>query len=391
MIYFFLFCIFLFNALYFDFCKKERYKKEAYYIELLLLIMLAGCRHLVGTDTIMYYNAWDELPTLMELWKFDFAEAEYNVLWYVLNAICKSMCDSFTFFQFVQAIFVNVVFFWFFKKYTPYIFAASFFYLCFSYLYFNVEILREVMCVCCFMLLIPTLFEKKWKKYYLGCLIALGFHYSALILFVLPILLGLLGKDVTWKKTLVFGIILALSIPIIFSVVELLVRLSGNSILMLKFDIYTNLTRNLNGMIRIGLLPALPMLMLLIMDLHNQSEERKFMLWRKMVCLSFLFNLSNAWFVIIGSRFANYLEPVFIIYAINVTFPYLRRKVLLQHIGISLFILFLLTDIFLSYSHKEDGVTPSYIFYYPYTSVFSFDSQIVSEREYYNAWVREIL
>ena len=142
MIYILVFILLLIPVIRYDLMAKTGGEEKWYYLNLVVLILLAGLRYRVGGDTLMYMSMYDDMPAMDELRYFDFEEALYNPCWYVYVSVFRSMSDDFLLFQFVQAVIVNVVFFRFFKKYSPqYYFSAILLYYIGYYCYFNFIIL----------------------------------------------------------------------------------------------------------------------------------------------------------------------------------------------------------------------------------------------------------
>ena len=109
----------------------------------------------------------------------------YQPFWYIFNAAIKSVYDDFTFFQFVHAIIVNTAIFYLIPKYTKKKFLGILVYFIFFYLYFNTEILREVLAIVFFLFAYPLIFKKKYIQYFLLCGCAYMFHAFAMFTFCL--------------------------------------------------------------------------------------------------------------------------------------------------------------------------------------------------------------
>ena len=96
-------------------------EKGWYYFNLLVLILFAGLRYRIGGDTLLYMGMFEECPKLQDLKYFDFASAQYNPLWYILNGLSRSIYDDFFLFQLIHAFIVNVSFFHFFRKFWEFL------------------------------------------------------------------------------------------------------------------------------------------------------------------------------------------------------------------------------------------------------------------------------
>ena len=175
MIYFIVLSFTLIPVILYDFIGKEIGWKFWFYAELIILIIISGLRYRVGGDSLDYIDFFESYPTFSELFYFDFSNAPFNPIWYIYNGLIKLIWNDFIFFQIVQAIIVNTIFFIFFKKHTKYFFTAIFIYTLAYYLYFNMEILREILAVCIFMLSFNYLQKKEIFKIFFMCYICLSF------------------------------------------------------------------------------------------------------------------------------------------------------------------------------------------------------------------------
>lgn len=78
MIYFVVFILLLIPVVKYDWMVKSGGEKGWYYFNLVVLILFAGLRYRVGSDTLMYMSMFYEWPKLDELKYFDFTTATYN-------------------------------------------------------------------------------------------------------------------------------------------------------------------------------------------------------------------------------------------------------------------------------------------------------------------------
>ena len=210
MIYFIALLILVIPVFRFDLMKIEGNRKLWLVLEYIILVAIAAFRYRVGGDTLIYMDLFEDYPTIGELTTFDYESAVYNPMWYVYNSVFKTFGDSFALFQLVHAIIVNTVFLKFFKRYTDFYFSAILIYYIGYYFYFNMEVLREVLCVSIMLWAFPYLQEKKFIRYYLFCFLALSIHMSAALMFLLPLML-LFKKDSFWFSLFVIVAIVSCS------------------------------------------------------------------------------------------------------------------------------------------------------------------------------------
>nr|WP_292012180.1 EpsG family protein [Chryseobacterium sp.] len=162
MIYLLVFIYLLLLSISFDFFRVKGPKTFFYYLSMIILILIAGLRWKVGGDSMIYQLRFETLIYPIDQFsKINFLEIGWEPGYVLLNSIAKSIVPEFWFFQTIHAIFVNVIIFQFFKRYTPYYFTAVLFYSFFYYFYFNMEILREIIPVCIFAGFMYPAMEKK--------------------------------------------------------------------------------------------------------------------------------------------------------------------------------------------------------------------------------------
>lgn len=372
MIYFLILFFLFIPVLGYDILGKTRGWKLWYSIELIVLILLVGLRYRVGGDTLDYIVFFEEYPTFSELFYFDFSNAPFNPLWYIYNAIIKSIWNDFLFFQIIQATIVNSIIFWFFKKNTKYFFSAILVYYVVYYLYFNMEVLREILTVCIFLISYRYIKEKKYLKYLFWAVIALLFHYSAMIMFIIPLLLRI--PKINWIYTLFafFSVILLLSL---FDITPFLSNLLvGSDALTDKFDAYTSMeghTLNVNGVL------AYVTPIVLLMYANRNNEKTEFAIQSEKLLLLYVLLIGfSIFFPAMFSRMQNYIEPFYIIYIINSIIPYLKNShnntrinSYLVKLALAWFLFFNTRSYFIDYSEYMIGAR-SYNIYYPYHSIF---------------------
>lgn len=375
---------FFFNMVCFDWLKYGRNKNIIYYFEMIILILVAGFRYKLGGDTFVYMvEEWPFYPTLSEITKKSLFANGHNIFWNLTIIICKTLCHSFIFFQFVHTIFVNLVFFWFFKKYTPYIFSAVFVYAIGHFFYFNFEIMREIICICILMMATPALLEKKYLKYYVYAFIALGFHYSSIFIFTFPILLFF--KPWGLKSSSIFSLSLFCIVSCSFVLISSIFVFLNNSVITHKFLYYTSEVSYSVVGIAYQMFLCLPVALLLFLNQRYNTSTSSFNNLLSMLMALYLLTITLG---LIAIRLCNYIIPFYLIFGINIfykVFSQTKRPLMVRPIIFSA--IFCIFFNFGYYYFKKLDVAPSkrfYTIFYPYTSIWSDNNtSIIKARERY--------
>lgn len=382
MIYFVVLLLMLIPVVRFDLMQIKKGQQVWYYTNLIVLILLAGLRFRVGGDTILYMVLFESYPDLSELAYFDFEEAVYNPLWYILNSFSKTISDSFTVFQLFHATFVNVVFFSFFKRYTRYYFTAILIYYCCYYLYFNLEILREILCICILMLAYPYLEKGKWVRYYLCCVIALFIHYSAGLLLFFPLVFKIIKKENFWLTLCSCGVLFVTFCFVDVVSILLSFVLRGEGQLAILAEKYFEAEISLGGLLYQCLL-CFPVMVLLYVHTKNRIEENNgFGLLLMVSCLIYVFSMfvNGFW------RLSNYFVPFFIVYMVNTIYHMYDFRKERQVSTLCLWAamcVFSFTSFYYYYKDASEFLPGArfYHIFYPYHSVL--DPEIDEFREKY--------
>lgn len=161
--------------------------KFSYWGFFVVLVVLAGLRYRIGTDSIVYENFYDQVPMLWELPGFKFDSTRFEPGFMIFQSIAKTFSPDFMWLQFLESIVVNGVFFWFILRNTRHRFLCLTFYYIVLYLNLNTQVLREALAVALFLLAWPSLRDGKWWLYYILTGLASFMHTSALFTLFLPI------------------------------------------------------------------------------------------------------------------------------------------------------------------------------------------------------------
>lgn len=373
MIYFICLIFFIIFAIQFDYFERKEGGLFAWVFSFLTCVFISGLRYKVGGDTFVYMYGFEDYPSFSEFSTFNFSEAPYEIAWYILSALCKLISDSFFFFQFVHAFLINLVFFRTIKKYTKFKFTGLVLYFIFGFLYFNMEIMRESLAVCVFLLALSFYYEKKWVKYYLSVGVACLFHTSALLLVIFPFF-----SQIKLSKAFLFSFLVILSCS------GLLWKLFYEYIFYFNFidsidrkiDSYLS---NLNDLSFTSILWSIltffgiPFLFVLYaFSLKDKSYKESPFIW-----LFLFFGILTMFNITIFTRFQNYLFFPFLIFISNMIYKarYLKQT---QPTLFPRRVVFgiLLILMFISRYYGFFDVSPSYktsLFdrYFPYQSIFT--------------------
>lgn len=175
------------GALQYDFSNHLKGKKLLWGIIYIYLVLLMGLRFEVGGDTLTYMS-WFEWAKDISRWRpFDPINI-YEPGFTFIAAVVKYYGGDFYHLQIIHALILNTCIFVFITQNTRYWFMSLLMAFVTYYLYFSTEILRESIAIFIFILNYRAFQEKNWKKYYIGVVCCLIFHYSSSFLLLLPLI-----------------------------------------------------------------------------------------------------------------------------------------------------------------------------------------------------------
>lgn len=184
IIIYFLICVYKYD--YLGKCKGRVFNEKA---SIAILILLAGLRFHIGTDSAFYEQEYITFPTLFNLKLSFVADSRYAPLYVLFNSVIRTISGEFVVMQLLLSAFVNCMIYYSIKKYTDGRMFFSFLLMYFCSLYYNIncETLRESVAVGIFLYSLQFLFDKKLLNYYICVFVAVLFHYGAVFLVVIPL------------------------------------------------------------------------------------------------------------------------------------------------------------------------------------------------------------
>lgn len=188
MIYIFIFLFLLFLSLRYDICGRTRGKNLCYNVILLILILVAGLRWRVGTDTLAYITRFYHLYPTIDSFSFRDYGFGNDPFYALINVFVKTLGGRFYMVQIIQASIVNILVFKYIKRHTGFIFTCVLFYFFISYFNYTMEVMRGSISIVICLFGNDYIQEKKWGKAYLLYMIAFMFHFQTIVIFILPFL-----------------------------------------------------------------------------------------------------------------------------------------------------------------------------------------------------------
>lgn len=179
-----LLCLFL--AWMYDVLGYTQNKWHWYYLLMTWFIAVSGFQYMVGTDIPVYMEEYDKFYNEL---RFDVGDVDGKRQpgWILLCYGCRQITDDFTLLKLIQATFVNIAIFSFFKKESKYVFCCISLYALTSYLLINFNILRQGIALGFILYFISFYKEKKYVLSVLFIFLAYMFHNSALVALIIPI------------------------------------------------------------------------------------------------------------------------------------------------------------------------------------------------------------
>lgn len=376
MIYILIFFFLFIPVIKYDILAMRGGERVWYWSSLIILIAVAALRYRVGGDTLVYMAEYNMYPKLDELRYFDFETASFNPLWYILNAFCRSVSDSYIFFQLIHALIVNCSFFHFFKKYCPnYYFSAILVWFVGYWCYFSMEILREILCICMLLWAVDWLLEKKLVKYYIVCIVALFMHYSSVVMLFFP-LMYVVFKRPNWMLQLIILMVVICFTKVIDIASLIMGVFALNDQLEILIENYLEVaTKNLTGAL-FELFIYLPVLGIIWLRQRNRLED-EYDFVPIISCMVIFTGLST--YLGIASRFLNYFAPFFVVVFVNTIYKMFNMVEgwKNRHVSavITVSVLFVVSFEYIYYYTKDQSDiypdTRRYSIFVPYHTVFN--------------------
>ena len=366
MSYFIVFILLIISIYKFDIRDEIRFKKVYFYCILIFLIAISAFSYRIGSDTIHYMEEFAERRMQYE---YFIINAERQPGWLLLVSLFKLFPHPYYVFKFFFSCFINTVFLQTVEENTKYVFSAILMYFIFIYFTINFEILREALAVAFFLLSLKFLYKRNFIIYYMLLFCSIMFHVSALCLLFVP-LFYLMPR----KRVFFYGLIIIIMLGIFFD--EQLRFLIYH---IFYVDIFSEkalyyLEKENFGMTKknIGITNYFLNLFLPIFILSCANKQNKLPKYWLCVCAyCIIYGVSIV--LPIFFRFNNYFNIfyifIFIDFISGVNFEKrlsLNSMRLIFVIGLTLFVSFKLKTHF----SLIDGKNPSYVRYYPYSSIF---------------------
>ena len=372
----------------FDLKNHNNLEKNYLRVVFLYLISLSAFQYMVGCDIKSYMEEYEHgyrLTSLESLIEDSFRQPG----WVLLVSLCRFLSSDFLCLKIVQALFVNIAVYRFIATRNSAKFTIVLFYFVFLYLNLNFNILRESFAIAIFLISYPYLEQHKWCKYYLMCFVALMFHLSAILLFVLPFvkLIRINYKTIVLSVVVVIlliGISLRIGLNEIMLQMAVLIdpesALYENSMRYLDNDRYSD---SFSPIIIIFVIVNLLPIIFFVNRVKKNSNNRSLVLFLQISLLYFMFDTLNR-MVPILYRFNQYFMLIYFSLLTAFIFDYLKRFTInaksVIYVCIVFIYLFPAKNLFVD---DEYYGYPQIVQYYPYHSIFSNEIDPVRKKLFY--------
>lgn len=354
----------------YDILNHKGYNKIIWGMLCIYAIFLTGLRYRVGGDTINYMEGFANIPTISNLQFLDFADTSYQPLFLLMCVIAKTISSDFVSLQILHAAILNICIFKFIKKHSegkPFIYL--FFYFVLFFHYFNFEIMKESLAIAFFLLNYDNFQNRRWSRYYLLVVVSLGFHLSAAILLLLPLMRWIKLNYFYWI-ILIFFFLLLKQIQPYLEVLETFEKLDN------KMSIYLNEIEqdklNINWLIlQLAQTIFLPIITLLYAKFILKIRLK----YEFFICTYIIVGIGVIMFQIVFMRFSNYFLP-FYAFFLGYFLVALYKKGVSGFQRIIVFLLISVNIFVYGYNMFSHGGYKKWI---PYYSIFTMQED--SERE----------
>ena len=340
-----------------------------YYLLLGILVLFAGLRYRVGSDTIVYIGQFKYIPPIDKIFSIGLDQFTQRPLWIIYFSFFKYL-GSFYLLQLSNAIIINCSYFAYAKKHTTNWFTFIFLYFIIYYIGLNFEIMREALASSVAIWGFKFLEEKKWIKYYIIAFISFNIHESAIILFLLPLFYKINFKVKTWTILLfILSITIVLFKPLLTQINGLLMLASSNSSLLSKFNVYSSMnnTYNFNYYLNFWYLPLFCIPLFIIYSKLRLNQDEKNL---NLVYISSILSILMAYMSVLG-RFSNYLNVFILIFLTDFLVEIVSSKILKpRFIFLIILVAFISPGIIIKYQSRY-GDGRFYNKYYPYSFIFN--------------------
>lgn len=152
-----------------------------------IFLFFFGFRGFVGDDWTNYYHLYEKLDVhgFQEL-IYAMQDTAYEPGFFFLSLLCYTVSGgSYFFYNFVCCALCLFLLYKFLRRYVENIPLGFLLYICMGGFVMSTNLMRNSISILIFANTVHLLAERKALKYFLACLLALCFHYSALIYFPL--------------------------------------------------------------------------------------------------------------------------------------------------------------------------------------------------------------
>lgn len=348
-------------------------------IVVLFFILFAGLRHRIGADTINYMFHFSQTPSLFSISETGLELSTLTQpLWFLINSFFKTIYDDFLFVQLFHAIVFNLLFFRYIRRKTEKFFITTLILYCLTWWNLCFEVLRESLCVALFLNATLCLEKGNVKKYVLICIPAFFIHYLSFVVIIFTLVAYLLNKKVLTVALILVIVVMIIFIDNIFQILMTMAMTSPEGVserveeLILNGNEIGNL--NIYGLIQLFIILIAPAILYIF---YNKSKD---VLSSKLLILFVFFSVTTS-FIVLLSRFLNYLLPIYIVFTVNYLTVY-RKEDIKRFLVLGLTCLRITIAINGFYKPLDPYSTVNYDYrYIPYKTIFQ-DNDPVRERHY---------
>ena len=389
MVYLVLLLLILIGIYVYDIKGILKKKLEFFYFVLILLSFVSGLSYRLGTDILSYEASYGDYMPLQDIdsWAYFTSIDNRMPLWVFISSLFRTVGVPFAAFHLFQTMTINFAVGYVVKKYSNTWFTVLLLYYVTLFPLFNYEIMRESFAISVFLYSVPYLIRTQYIRYYIFALIAFGFHLSAFVLFLVP-LVSVIPNN---KWGVGIGLFFSLFIILFANM------FTSNLLLLMDVDLfqeqatayfsderYATSRMSLSFLANIFFFVIFPFI--LYLKYLYDGEAKLICIFRLVIIFAVVYCCTII--VPIFYRINNYFTLFFFIYLSSIV---LNKKSLfgfpvssINLIGRVVIVLFFISKLYVFFSSSiGDTSFSSYKRYYPYSSIFTKKSDKERERIYY--------